>query len=162
MKPTSRLPRLTALALGLALLGASACSLFFERPSVRIADVRVVGVGFSGATAEVDLHVTNPNGYALTSKGLRYQLAFQDAAAEGDDAWATIAEGTSEEVVRVGADDSASVTVAVPFRYGDVGRVVQTFLRTGELRYRLTGDVLFGAPVGDLRIPFDDTGDVEL
>lgn len=149
----------------LVLAAATGCSLFWDAPSVRIADVRVSGVGLAGATADVTLAIENPNGYSLTSKELRYRLEFEEPEGRepgGADRWVTIAEGESRETVRVRGDDSATVTLAVPFEYRDVGRAVVGLVREGTLRYRLAGDILFDAPVGDVRIPFDDTGHVGL
>lgn len=142
------------------------CSLFFDAPDVRIAAVRVSGIGLSGASADVELEVSNPNGFALTSEGLRYRLEFEepDAGAVEDAGarWRTIASGESDRHLTVEADERAVVTVEVPFEYRDLGRAVLRLLERGELTYRLTGDILFDAPLGGVRVPFEDTGRVGL
>lgn len=153
--------RRPALLLAALTLAATACSALFEAPSVRIADVRVSGVGLSGATADITLAVVNPNAFTLRSEEVRYVLEFDDPAAReagDDDPWRTIAEGSSVERLEVLRDDSARVTLSVPFAYSDVGRAVRSLMLEQELRYRVRGDVLFDGPVGDVRVPFDDTG----
>lgn len=129
---------------------------------MRIAGVRVTGVGLTGARAEIGLEIENPNGFSLTSTGLSYRLAFddRDATADREVEWRTIAEGESEEAVTVPAEETGQVTLSIPFRYEDVGRAVQSFLLRGELRYRLEGALRVDAPLGEVRVPFDRTGDV--
>jgi LEA14-like dessication related protein len=141
------------------------CSMFWDSPSVRIADVRVSGIGLSGARADITLEVVNPNGFSLTSKALRYRLEFEDPevrAAGDDDPWRTVAEGAAEQVVALERNDTTRVTVGVPFRYRDLGDAALTLIRDGRLRYRLAGDIVFDAPIGDVRVPFNDTGEVGL
>ena len=142
----------------------SGCFLFFENPTVRIADVRVSDVGLSGATALIGLEVVNPNGFSLTSTGVTYHLAFEEPGSTPEDEvqWTTIARGESDESVTVPGEETSRVTLSVPFRYEDVGRAVQSFLLRGELRYRLTGDLGVDGPLGRVRVPFDETGDVGL
>lgn len=138
------------------------CSLFYESPTVRIAAVRVTQVGLTGATAEIGLVVDNPNGFDLTATGLEYRLDFEDEpGAEGGEAgWTTIAEGESRDPVTVPGEETSDVTLSVPFRYEDVGRAVRRYLVSGELRYRLSGALRVDGPVGRIRVPFDETGDV--
>lgn len=141
--------------------GVGGCALFMEAPEVRIAEVRVTGVGLTGADAEVALRVVNPNGRGLTSRMLEYAVAFDQAASgEGSPRWRTLAEGRDEREVRVEARDTARVVLSVPFRYEDVGSAVGRLLRDGELRYRVSGAVTFDGPLGDVRVPFRDTGQI--
>lgn len=140
-------------ALLAAMVLSGGCALFLDKPSVRIADVRITSVGLMGATARVALDVANPNRFDLTSEEIRYRLSFQDAAA-----WQVLAEGATEEKHRVQARDSARIELSLPFRYADVGRAVGSLLREGELRYRFEGDVKFDVPGPNLRIPFDSRG----
>ena len=116
------------------------------------------------ATADVTLAIDNPNGYALDAEDVRYRLAFEDRAEGTPESgrWLTIAEGESRQAVSVPGDGSATVTLAVPFRYADLGRAAASLLREGTLTYRLDGEVRVGAPLGTVRIPFDETGQVGL
>jgi hypothetical protein len=91
-------------------LAAQACSLAFTPPTVRVAEVRISSVAFTGGSAQVDLEVENPNGYALESRDFRYALA------------------------------------------------LRRLLRSGELEYRFTGEIVAGTPLGSRRIPIDQRG----
>ena len=162
MESTGRLWVLSVIILG-------GCSLLFEEPTIRIVDVRLTGVGLTGATAEIGLEIQNPNGFSVTSTGLDYRLSFEgptsdESAPEADEApnWQTIVEGSSREVVTVEGEERSLVTIAVPFGYQDLGRAVLSLLDRGELRYRLTGDVMFDAPIGEVRVAFEDIGDIGL
>jgi LEA14-like dessication related protein len=146
------------LVLAVALWGSAGCALFFESPDVDIADVRVVSLGLVGATAEVSLNVVNPNGFTLKAKEVRYRLSFADEDAE--QGWRVLTQGQSEEEIQVAPRDTAGVRLSVPFRYSDVGRALGSLLDQGELTYRLDGDVKFDAPIKDVRVPFDRTGNL--
>jgi len=147
-----------------AQIAISACALFMQSPSVSIARVTVSSIGLEGATARVALEVSNPNGFTLTSEGLDYRLAFEEANAVQDDVvdWRVIAEGASDASASVPGKETRQVTLSVPFRYEDVGHAFQQFLRSGELRYRLTGRVRFDAPLRNVLVPFEQTGTMGL
>ena len=142
----------------LCVAAVSGCALFFENPSVSIANVRVLSVTLLGGTAEASLSVVNPNGFTLTAKEVRYRFSFADDQAEGG--WRTLTEGESDGVVEVLAKDSAAVRLELPFRFADVGRALGSLLNEGELRYRLDGDVKFDAGIKDVRVPFDRRGSI--
>lgn len=150
--PASR----SLLALVLVLLTGWGCALFVKRPSVSIASVTVGSVGLSGATAQVAVQIVNPNRFDLTAQEVRYRLSFADEEAEGG--WRTLAEGDSDERMRISGRDTTQVRLSVPFSYADLGRALGSLLSIGELRYRLEGDVKFDAPVKDVRVPFDRRG----
>lgn len=152
-------------ALVLSCSGALACASLVKRPSVRVAEVGLADISLNGATAEVTLHVTNPNGFSMNARSLDYRLAFlppeiRDSAAADED-WRTLATGTTPDTVRLPAGDSTSVTVQIPFGYRELGQAVGSFLREGRLRYRFTGAFVVGSPVGDFRVPFDRRGFLE-
>jgi LEA14-like dessication related protein len=146
------------------LFATGACALFMKSPSVSIAGVRVSSIGLEGATAQIALDVSNPNGFTLTSAGLDYSLAFEEADPRRSDGagWRVIAEGASDDPASVPGKETLQMTLSVPFRYEDVGRAVQQFRRAGELRYRLTGRVRFDAPLRDVLVPFVQTGTMGL
>jgi LEA14-like dessication related protein len=145
-----------AATLALVWTGASACAVFLKSPTVDIADVRVVSVGLTGATAQVALDVANPNGSDLTVEEVRYRLSFADDQAE--EGWRTLAEGENEEKLVITANDTTQVRLSVPFTYASLGRALQGLLSSGSLSYRLDGDVVFDAPVRNVRVPFDRRG----
>jgi hypothetical protein len=153
------------LLLSLAACALAACASFVREPGVRLEQVGVTGIGLTGATARVTLLVSNPNGFALDGKTLDYRFAFLPPELEPpagdeieDEAWHTLATGATREPLRIEARDSASVTVDIPFGYEELGRALGGLLREGRLRYRFSGALTVGSPVGDLRVPFDRAG----
>jgi LEA14-like dessication related protein len=136
----------------------SGCAAFIRSPSVSIAEVRVVSVGLTGATAQVALDVANPNGFDLTAEEVRYRLSFADQQA--DQGWRTLAAGERDERLVITANQTTQVRLDVPFTYATLGRALQSLLSAGSLPYRLDGDVKFDAPVRDVRVSFDRRGDL--
>ena len=150
-----RIFRLRA-GLALALLVAPGCAFFMQKPTVRIAEVRIGSVGLRGASAHVSFAVVNPNGFDLRAQEIRYRLSFEDA--EASEGWRTLTEGATEGERLVSARDTSNVELELPFRYEDVGRALSRLLSSGELRYRLEGDVRFDLPGPNMRVPFDRQG----
>ena len=134
------------------------CAAFGQRPEVRIAQVTIVSVGLTGATAGVGLEVVNPNRFDLRAREVRYALDFHGGV---DQDWHTVATGASADELRVGARDTLRVELSVTFRYEDVGAALARLLEQGRLEYRVYGDVRFAAPVGSWRVSFDRRGTVE-
>ncbi|HKJ01600.1 MAG TPA: LEA type 2 family protein, partial [Longimicrobiales bacterium] len=75
-----------------------------------------------------------------------------------DGEWVTLAEGRAGEPLRVPARDTGTVTVVVPFDLASVGVALGRLLRSGELEYRFTGEILARTPLGSRRIPIDQKG----
>jgi LEA14-like dessication related protein len=122
-----------------------------------VAEVRLTSLTFSGGSVQVDLEVDNPNRFALESQDFRYALSFSQGAG-ADAQWASLAEGRADESLRVPARDRGTVTVIVPIDLASVGAALGRLLRSGELEYRFTGEILARTPLGSRRIPIDQKG----
>lgn len=129
-----------------------------------LARVGLASIGFSGATARVELLVENPNPFALDARAVEYALAFDPAYGSdtsdggGGVEWLTLATGRSADPITLESGESTPVTLLVPFTYQELGTALASLLRERGLRYRFSGSFTVGSPVGDLRIPFDRTG----
>jgi LEA14-like dessication related protein len=136
---------------------AHGCAWSFTPPTVRVAEVRLSSMTFTGGSVRVDLEVENPNRFALESQDFRYTLAFADDTGPGTE-WITLSEGRAAEPLRVPARDKGIVTVTVPFDLSAMGAALGRLLRSGELEYRFTGEILARTPLGSRRIPIDQRG----
>lgn len=134
----------------------AACSLAFQRPTLRVADVRLAALGVSGGTVAVLVNITNPNRYALESGDFRYTLSMPQGAEE-DGGWLTLAEGRHESNVTVPPGDSATVEFQVPFEMAPIRTALGRLLGSGELEYRFTGELQVTSP-RRMRVPFDRRG----
>ncbi|MCI0435688.1 MAG: LEA type 2 family protein [Gemmatimonadetes bacterium] len=145
---------------GIALISAliAACVPRFSTPDVRLAAVRLGGLGLNGGTVRASLFVYNPNSYALGGTALSYDLALGDPASAD---WVPFADGSLESTFHVPAEDSARVEIPVNFTYAGLGSALRAALRTGEVSYRLTGTVQVSEPVRR-RVPYTRTGTVRV
>lgn len=143
-----------ALTLTVLMIAASGCSLFYQEPTVRIADVRLAGVGLSSGTAEIEFEVENPNIFALEVRRLSYLLEVEGRG----DRWSPLAEGVTAESIRLPRRSTEEVTIQVPFRYEAVGVALRSWWETGDLSYRLRGDIETRGPLGSVELPFRAEG----
>lgn len=157
-KPRSRCTgrmRLVTGVLALVLVSAG-CGVFYQAPSVRIADVRVVGLGLSSGTAELDVEVDNPNRFGLEVRGLEYMLEVSDGTEAAR--WDTLATGISTDTVRIDGREMERVTLSIPFRYQALGTAFQSLLSGGSVPYRIEGVVRAGGFGGQRDLPFRSEG----
>lgn len=148
---------LPLLLLGVLLL--SACSAFYQRPTVRVARVALASLSLTGGgTVEVSLEVVNPNGFDLETRGYRYALTYPDTDPDGDTLWVPLVEEDRERVVVLAAEDTTRLTLDVPFDLETLGRAAGRLLRHGALDYRFNGAVRLQTPVGGVEAPFDERG----
>ena len=138
------------------LIGLSGCALFFESPGVRIVDVGIRSLGFTGGTATVTVGLSNPNKASLEVEGFVYKLEVERVDGEGG--WVIVAEGITDQEVRVPARDSVTVELPVPFEYGGIGAALRSIFERGEVEYRASGEVWVRGPVGRIRVPYRHQG----
>jgi LEA14-like dessication related protein len=150
------MPRPEAVALTILLLGTG-CGLAFRRPTVRVADLRLTALSFTGGTVTVGLEIENPNGFPLEGEDFRYALSFS-AGGAGEPEWLLLSDGTVPEPVRVPSRDKGRVDINLPFQFSTVGLALGSLLRQGELEYRFTGELRVRTRFGSSRIPFDERG----
>jgi LEA14-like dessication related protein len=141
-------------ALVLPFLVGGCSGLLYRSPTVEIADVRVVGLGLTSGTAAVDLQVDNPNFFRLEVRELEYLLEVEDSG----NRWSRLAEGRSDERIRLGRRSTETVTLEIPFSYGALGLALRSWWETGSVGYRLEGDLLGRGPTGEVRVPFRSSG----
>jgi LEA14-like dessication related protein len=142
----------------LVLVGVTtaSCALFARSPEVTIADVRVVGLGLTGGTAEVLLEVDNPNRFDLEVREFRYLLEVSDPQAP--EVWDTLAVGVSADTVRLGGREVTVVPLRIPFRYAAVGTALRAWMQGGGVPYRLEGAVRARGAGVQRDLPFRSRG----
>jgi hypothetical protein len=136
---------------------ASGCASLFQAPEVRLASVRVVGLGLLGGTLEAGVLVSNPNGYALRSGQLSYAL---DVAEPGDSAsrsWTPLATGRLDREVQVPAGDSVIVGIPIEFTWEAMEGTIRSLLDRGTFDYRVSGALELRSPLRRT-VPYRHTG----
>ncbi|MEJ2679297.1 MAG: LEA type 2 family protein [Gemmatimonadota bacterium] len=148
-----------AAVMALLVAGMVACVPRMQRPEVRLVSVHVTSFGLTGGSVQVRLSVYNPNTFALDAKGLSYNVELaQDSS---DENWISLADGTFDQAVRVGAADSTQVDIPVEFTYKGLGGAFRALLRRGTFDYRIHGDVNVQTPIR-ARIPYSHKGMVSM
>ena len=137
------------------MLGMS-CAARLQQPEVTLAGVALGGVGFQGGTINVSLHVTNPNRFAMEASRVTYEFSLLDSSAQEDE-WVSLASGVLDAGLRVEGRDSSVVNIPVAFRYSDISVALMAMLRSGNVNYRVVGEILVEKPVSR-SVPYNRTG----
>lgn len=151
---------LIATALGLV-VAATGCIPSFHQPDIRLDGVRLGGLGLRGGTLYALLSIANPNGYALETIGLSYDLELNDPGSTADGGWMRIAQGTFDDTVRVSGKDSTIVEVPIDFTYQGAGAAMRSIMDRGTFDYRLTGIVNIKDPIRR-SVPYRRTGKISM
>jgi len=136
--------RRALLAAGLLAATAATACLTFHNPTIAFAGVAVSGVTRDGADLEVELAVTNPNGYALGVRQLTYRVSVGGESA---------GEGSLETAVSVAARGDAVVKLPLTVRWAPLRSRALEFALSG-VAYTVEGEVVFTTPLGSVRRPY--------
>ncbi len=139
------------LALSAAMLGGCrAISLrLYHPPTVELRNV-AVDVGINGGSLRVVLLVRNPNFYALSTAGMRYQLLVGDSV--------QVAAGVDSTHRRVAANDSAIVELPVHVSWQGLSAAGSAIAAHRLVPYQIVGTITLDTPLGTHDIPVDQRG----
>lgn len=132
-------------AIGCSTLGKAA----FRQPVVTLQDVKVTGIGLNGGSLDVVLNVENPNDFRLDATQMHYAVLVDTVP---------FANGTTTQQFTVEGKRSQQVHIPINFTYSGVGAAGRQLMNTGSVNYTVKGDVSVGSPVGNLTVPFSQTG----
>ena len=135
----------TVVAAGCASLGRAT----FKEPVVNFRDARVTGLGMTGGSVEVALSVYTPNGFSLDATRLTYRVLIDSVP---------LGEGALAETFAVQEKDSTVVRLPLTFTFSGLGAAGRQLLQTGQVNYRVMGDLTVGTPIGRFTRPYDQTG----
>jgi LEA14-like dessication related protein len=135
-----------ALALGATTLaGCRSISLLLYRPpTITLRDAKF-DVGMNGGSLRVVLLVKNPNFYALSTAGMRYQLLVGDSI--------QVAAGVDSTHRRVGANDSTIVELPAHVSWQGLSAAGGAIAAHGLVQYQLIGTIALDTPLGTHDIP---------
>lgn len=127
-----------------------------QAPTVDLARVRVGGIGFQGATLMAELHVDNPNRFALQTDSVTFRLQARDPRSG---AWSEVAAGAHTDRFRVEKRSNARVEIPIELAYARLEGPVRSIIQSGRFNYRLSGDVFVRRPIPK-RVPFTQDGSI--
>jgi LEA14-like dessication related protein len=130
---------------GCATLGKQA----LRDPVVTLADVKVTGVGLNGGSLDVVLNVQNPNDFRLDATQMNYHVLVDTVP---------FANGTTTQRFTVEGKKTQQIHIPINFTYSGVGAAGRQLMNTGSVLYTVKGDVTVGSPVGNVTVPFSQTG----
>jgi LEA14-like dessication related protein len=122
----------------------------YQPPTVALRNVAVDGVGLTGGSLRVALLVRNPNFYALSTAGMRYQLFVGDSV--------PIAAGVDSTHRRIAANDSAIVELPVQVSWQGLSVAGRDIAASGLVPYQIVGTITLDTPVGTHDIPVNQRG----
>jgi LEA14-like dessication related protein len=153
MRPVRHPVACVLLALSTSLGACSAISEIFREPDVQLERVVVRGVGLSGGNLDLIVGVDNPNGFSL--QGTRLEVGFD---VEGEH----LGEIAYDEDFSVAENGRTTLTLPLTFGWAGVGSAVRAALGSGDLPYKMKGQVELQTPWGRKEVPFTREGRVAL
>jgi LEA14-like dessication related protein len=134
-----------------ALLSASGCSIFMrsiEKPKAAVRDVSLSAAGLGGVSGQLQLDVTNPNGFGVPLSGIDWELSIGGARA---------VTGAVQLSQTIPARGVAPVATSLTVNASDAIAVASA-LGGGARSYALKAKLHFSTPVGALSVDVQHTG----
>ncbi len=145
--------RMVGIVLLTSLGACSAISEIFREPDVQLERVVVRGVGMSGGNLDLIVDVENPNGFTL--HGTKLEVGFEvEGQHLGDIAY--------DDDFSVSENGRTTLTLPLTFGWAGVGSAVRAALGSGDLPYKMKGQVELRTPWGRKEVPFSREGRVAL
>ena len=143
--------RLAIALISVALAGARCSNLgsIFQKPELQFRGLRVNSIGFDGASLDILVDVYNPNSYRLALQRFSYDLAIENVN------WGL---GSTDSPMAVDARNSATIRLPLEVSWSRLGDVGRQALQTGSVNYGVTGEVIVGTSLGDVRVPYSKSG----
>jgi LEA14-like dessication related protein len=141
------------LALSIVLGACSAIHEVFREPDVQLERVVVRGVGIRGGNLDLIVDVENPNGFAL--HGTKLEVGFE---VEGEH----LGDIAYDDDFSVTENGRTTLTLPLTFGWAGVGNAVVTALGSGDLPYKMKGQVELRTPLGPKEVAFSREGRVAL
>jgi len=121
----------------------------FKDPDVHLDHATVRGVGLTGGTMDLLVAVFNPNQFDL--RGTRLQLGI-----DVEDSHLGDIEYNSD--FQVPKADTSLITLPIRFTWSGLAGAARAALGSGDLPYKLTGQLTVATPFGDRKIAFTHEG----
>jgi len=142
---------LLVVALPLLLAGARCSNLagVFEKPDLQFRGLRVNSIGLDGASLDILVDVYNPNSYRLALQRFTYDLAIESVN------WG---RGSTDSPLAVDARNTSTLRLPLEVSWSRLGDVGRQALRTGTVNYGVSGEIMVGTSLGDVRVPYTKSG----
>jgi len=140
----------TVAVVAILILGGLAYYEFMKREAIKscritLAGVSVKSIGLTSMSLEVKLRIYNPNSVIATVDRATYSLYADDIY---------LGDGT---IPRTDIPPGGTATVTTPFElsYSGALSAIWSYLKTGNVTWRIRGVAYFDTPLGPLTAPFE-------
>jgi LEA14-like dessication related protein len=137
--------RAAPLLLLLAAVAASAGCVTFRKPAIVFEGVAVSEITRDQASLDVELGVTNPNGYRLGVRQLTYRLSIDGADA---------GQGSIDAAVSIPPHGRATVKLPLTLAFAPLKTRALDLALSGGIGYAVEGEIVFTTPLGAVRRPY--------
>jgi LEA14-like dessication related protein len=143
----------------LAAAALTGCIGRVKQPEVKLAGVRVAGIGLKGATMIADVEISNPNDVTLETDSITYQFEASDPSGNGS--WSRVTQGTYTQRIQVRDNSTTKLEIPLEFSYLNMGGAIRAIVDKGTFNYRVSGNAYLREPLRRT-IPFTKTGNLSL
>jgi LEA14-like dessication related protein len=155
MKSNTRMQITVSLLAALFLSACASTETMIAAPSVQLKSVELSKVGFNQQTFLLGFDVSNPNGFPLPVKAVRYRLLFDDKR---------FADGETRGGFTVPAHSNDQFVLSVNVNFLDSATQLTSLLRGGmpdHVNYELQGSLAIDIPFVK-PVPFSNTGAIPI
>jgi LEA14-like dessication related protein len=116
--------------------------------NISIVDVRVTGIGLTGANLEIIFNIRNPSGMGATLDQLDYKIY-------GNDIY--LGDGKINNAINVPAHSNKIISSSFVLDYSSTDKVFGDDLAKGIINWKMSGMACRNTPFGRIKVPFEET-----
>jgi len=143
----------------LAVAAMAGCLGRAKQPEVKLAGVRVAGIGLRGATVIADVEISNPNDVTLETDSVTYLFEASDPSGGGT--WSPVTRGTYTQRIQVRDNSRTQLEIPLEVSYANMSGAMRSILDKGTFNYRISGNAYLREPLRRT-IPFTKSGNLSL
>ncbi len=114
---------------------------------ISIADVRITGIGLTGASLEIIFDIRNPTGIAATLDQLDYTIYGNNIH---------LGEGKITKAISVPAHSNKIISSFFVLDYSSANKIFGGDLAEGTIDWKISGIAGRNTPFGGIKVPFEE------
>nr|CAA6824139.1 MAG: Unknown protein [uncultured Thiotrichaceae bacterium] len=118
-----------------------------ETPTISVQNASLQNLSLTQGSALIRLNLTNPNGFPLPLRGVKYGLSLNGVQ---------VANGAQTQQRNINARETVAIDIPVQMNLSQMFQLVPSILQQGQAQYTLQGAV----DLPFISIPFSRTGGI--
>lgn len=125
----------------------------FQKPTVKLSNLKVEDLSMLSVTLLFDLEINNPNVLKLDISRFNHSFAI---------AGNQVVESVTSDPMTINKNSKSELSIPVKVNFGNLGSAFRDVLNGRTVNYQLRGDAMIDLPGGPVTVPYDQAGTIDI